>query len=69
MLIFSKARLVVLSVPKTGTTAIEQALAGHASIAVLDPPELKHAPVYRYKPVLSVPWSRNSSARIWRSSP
>ena len=48
MLIFSKARLVVLSVPKTGTTAIEQALAGHASIAVLDPPELKHAPVYRY---------------------
>lgn len=48
MLVFSKARLVVLSVPKTGTTAIEQALAAHAAIAVLDPPELKHAPVYRY---------------------
>ncbi|UYV39553.1 gamma-glutamyl kinase [Rhodobacteraceae bacterium D3-12] len=48
MLIFSKARLVVLSVPKTGTTAIEAALAPHAAMAVLDPPELKHAPVYRY---------------------
>lgn len=48
MLIFSKARLVVLSVPKTGTTAIEAALAPHAAMAILDPPELKHAPVYRY---------------------
>ncbi|WP_137700292.1 sulfotransferase family protein [Marimonas lutisalis] len=48
MLVFSKAKLVFLSVPKTGTTAIEQALAPHAAIAVLDPPELKHAPVYRY---------------------
>jgi hypothetical protein len=48
MLVFSKARLVFLSVPKTGTTAIEQVLAPHASMAVLDPPELKHAPVYRY---------------------
>ena len=48
MLVFSKARLVFLSVPKTGTTAIEKVLAPHAAIAVLDPPELKHAPVYRY---------------------
>lgn len=48
MLVFSKAKLVFLSVPKTGTTALEAALAPHAAIAVLDPPELKHAPVYRY---------------------
>ena len=48
MLVFSKARLVVLSVPKTGTTAIETALAPHAALVVSDPPELKHAPVYRY---------------------
>jgi len=27
---------------------MEQVLAPHAAIAVLDPPELKHAPVYRY---------------------
>ncbi|MEZ5714877.1 MAG: gamma-glutamyl kinase [Paracoccaceae bacterium] len=48
MLVFSKARLVILSVPKTGTTALEAALAPQAAIAVLAPPELKHAPVYRY---------------------
>jgi len=48
MLIFAKARLVFFSVPKTGTTAIETALAPHASLAVTEPPELKHAPVYRY---------------------
>ena len=48
MLIFSKAKLVLFSVPKTGTTAIETVLAPHAAIALLDPPELKHSPVYRY---------------------
>lgn len=48
MLIFSKAKLVLFSVPKTGTTALETALAPHAAMAVLDPPELKHSPVYRY---------------------
>lgn len=48
MLIFSKEKLVFLSVPKTGTTAIEAALSPHAAISVLDPPDLKHAPVYRY---------------------
>lgn len=48
MLVFSKARLVFLSVPKTGSTAYESALARHASLVVSDPPELKHAPVFRY---------------------
>lgn len=48
MLVFSKARLVFLSVPKTGTTAYESALASAASLVVRDPPELKHAPVFRY---------------------
>ncbi|MGH1452995.1 MAG: gamma-glutamyl kinase [Paracoccaceae bacterium] len=48
MLVFWKERLVFLSVPKTGTTAYETALAPHAAIVVNDPPELKHAPVYRY---------------------
>ncbi|MFU8776812.1 MAG: gamma-glutamyl kinase [Roseovarius sp.] len=48
MLVFSKARLVLLSVPKTGSTAYEAALAPHAAIAVSAPPELKHAPVFRY---------------------
>lgn len=48
MLVFSKAHLVFLSVPKTGTTAFEQALAPLASMVVSAPPELKHAPVFRY---------------------
>ncbi len=48
MLVFSKAKLVFFSVPKTGSTAIELALAPYAAIAITDPPELKHAPVYRY---------------------
>ena len=48
MLVFWKQRLVFLAVPKTGTSAWEAALLPHASMTVLDPPELKHAPVYRY---------------------
>ncbi|OWU84884.1 gamma-glutamyl kinase [Oceanicola sp. 22II-s10i] len=48
MLVFSKARLVMLSVPKTGTTAFESALGPVSDIWVQNPPELKHAPVYRY---------------------
>ena len=48
MLVFWKQRLVVLAVPKTGTSAYETALGPHASLIVNDPPELKHAPVYRY---------------------
>lgn len=48
MLVFSKEKLVFLSVPKTGTTAYEAALAPRAAMVVRHPPELKHAPVFRY---------------------
>ncbi|WP_371223944.1 gamma-glutamyl kinase [Roseovarius sp. 2305UL8-3] len=48
MLVFSSAKLVFLSVPKTGSTAYEQALLPVASMVVSAPPELKHAPVFRY---------------------
>ena len=48
MLVFWKQKLVILAVPKTGTTALAQALGHSADIVVNDPPELKHAPVYRY---------------------
>ena len=49
MLVFWKQKLVLLAVPKTGTTALEQALLPHASAAILDPPGQKHisAPQYR----------------------
>lgn len=48
MLVFFQERLAFLSVPKTGTTAYESALAGRADMVISDPPMLKHAPVYRY---------------------
>ncbi|MBM1309496.1 gamma-glutamyl kinase [Sulfitobacter mediterraneus] len=48
MLVFVKERLAFLSVPKTGTTAYQAALADRADMVVSDPPMLKHAPVYRY---------------------
>ena len=48
MLVFSKQKLVFLSVPKTGTTAFQAALGPLASMVITDPPELKHAPVFRY---------------------
>lgn len=48
MLVFSKANLVFLSVPKTGSTAYQASLLPLAAIAVTTPPELKHAPVFRY---------------------
>ncbi|WP_108388075.1 gamma-glutamyl kinase [Yoonia sediminilitoris] len=49
MLVFWKENLVLLAVPKTGSTAIEGALAPRASMVLRDPPQLKHAPCYRYK--------------------
>lgn len=45
MLIFWKERLVVLAVPKTGTTALEEELGPRADIAFRHPPALKHANV------------------------
>ncbi|MEM6760886.1 MAG: gamma-glutamyl kinase [Pseudomonadota bacterium] len=48
MMVFFKARLAFLSVPKTGTTAYQRALRDHADLAITAPPLLKHQPVYRY---------------------
>jgi len=48
MLVFWKEKLVILAVPKTGTTAMSNALRPHADIAISDPPDLKHAAVFRY---------------------
>jgi hypothetical protein len=52
VLVFWKENLALLAVPKTGTTAIEAALAPHAAMAILDPPVLKHVPIYRYDRLL-----------------
>ena len=48
MLIFSRYNLVLLAVPKTGSTALEVALGQEADGRFGNPPELKHLPLYRY---------------------
>jgi hypothetical protein len=49
MLVFWKERLVLLAVPKTGTTALAAALAPRAAVVLRDPPGLKHASLSRYR--------------------
>ncbi len=49
MLIFPRARLVLLAVPKTATTALEAALAPHAEIAISAPAHMKHMPLSRFE--------------------
>ena len=48
MLVFANENLALLAVPKTGSTALEGALAPRASLVLRDPPQLKHAPLYRF---------------------
>lgn len=49
MLIFIPARLTLLSVPKTGTTALEAALSDKADIAFRTAPEIKHMNLRQYR--------------------
>lgn len=49
MLVFWNERLVLLAVPKTGTTALAEALTPLAAISIQTPPELKHTPVKRFR--------------------
>ncbi len=53
MLVFHKQKIVLLALPKTGTTALETALLPHASAAILDPPGQKHVSARQYKNRLS----------------
>lgn len=62
MLVFWKAKLVVLAVPKTGTTALQEALLPHADAAILAPPEKKHVTARRYRAQLA-PFFENRGAR------
>lgn len=52
MLVFWKQKLVMLAVPKTGTTALEASLKPFASAIISDPPGMKHASLSRYRNVL-----------------
>jgi hypothetical protein len=61
MLVFWKARLVLLAVPKTGTTALEAAFLPHADAAILNPPQLKHMTVRRYRAQLARVFEQNGT--------
>lgn len=62
MLLFWKAKLVLLAVPKTGTTALEAALLAHADTAILNPPEKKHLTARRWRNQLA-PFFENRGTR------
>lgn len=48
MLVFWKEKLVLLALPKTGTSALEAALRLRADMAFENPPDIKHIPAFRY---------------------
>jgi hypothetical protein len=60
MLIFWHQRLVLLSTPKTGSTALSVALESLASVTVPRPPALKHTTAQRYRRFLA-PYLENAS--------
>jgi hypothetical protein len=55
MIFLYQAKLAILSQPKTGTTALDNALGPRASIAVNNPPQLKHMPYRKFMRFVA-PW-------------
>lgn len=62
MLLFWKAKIVLLAVPKTGTTALHAAFMPHADVAILHPPEKKHLNARRWRSQLA-PYFENKGSR------
>lgn len=58
MIFLYHARLVILSQPKTGTTALDNALAPRASIVVNNPPQLKHMQYRKFMKFVA-PWLKS----------
>jgi len=55
MIFLYHARLVILSQPKTGTTALDNALAPRASIVINNPPPMKHMQYHKFMQFVA-PW-------------
>ena len=64
MMIFHKAQLAYLAVPKTASTAIEAALAPHASALLRDPPGLKHSNAKKFDKKLRAIFEPRGQARL-----
>lgn len=60
MIFLYQARLVILSQPKTGTTALDTALAPRASIVVSNPPQLKHMQYRKFMRFVA-PWVKSQA--------
>lgn len=60
MIFLFHARLVILSQPKTGTTALDHALSPRASIAVNNPPSMKHIQYHKFMTFVA-PWLQAQS--------
>ncbi len=63
MLVFWKEKLVLLALPKTGTSALETALRPRADAVLEFPPELKHVPAFRYNRFLKPLFGRIDESR------
>ncbi len=63
MLCFLKHGLVLLATPKTGSTALEQALAPMAEIICQGDPQIKHCTFHRYK------WRMEKFIKIFHPDP
>lgn len=49
MLVSTRHKLAILAMPKTGTTALERALAPHCEIVIGGDPRLKHMPLRKFE--------------------
>lgn len=63
MLYFRKHALVILATPKTGSSALEQALRPRADIVLQGDPDLKHCTFQRYK------WRMEKFIQIFEETP
>lgn len=64
MLVFPKEGLVLLAVPKTGTTALSAVLAPRAGMVLRDPPALKHMPLRAYQRQVAPLFARRGAAPL-----
>jgi hypothetical protein len=64
MMVFWKARLVILAVPKTGSEALEAALAARADMAIRFPPFYRHMNVAWYEKSLKKLFLPEDKARL-----
>lgn len=64
MLVFWNQRLVVLAMPKTGSTALAAALRPHAALLITQPPRLKHMSLARFNRTLRPMLEETAGARF-----